>query len=138
MSLGRPQYKNLFPLTPNHPQDGTTLLHAAAEGGSRRIVQTFIKAGGVSDLDSRETVGGKLSPLHVAAEEGNSRAAGALIEAGAAVNITDGEGRGKTPLHFAALHGHADVVVQLLLHGAEKEAEDDEGEKKYVYTFPFM
>lgn len=109
--------------------DGATLLHAAAEGGRKRIVQAFVAAGCGPDVDCTERTGGKLSALHVAAEEGHSRAAGALIRAGATVDLPDGNGHGRTALHCAALHGHDNVVIDLLLNGADKEAEDDEGSR---------
>lgn len=115
------------------PQDGATLLHAAAEGGSKHILQVFLDSGCKSDLDCRENNGSQLSALHVAAEEGHSRATGALIRAGATVHLTDGDGR--TPLHCAALHGHGNVVVDLLLNGADKEAEDEEGEAHHCCAF---
>lgn len=112
--------------------DGSTLLHAAAEGGSAKIMKALLDAGACPNVNQRRLFGDQEFPLHVAAKGAHVRMCEALIKAGAKVNCRDRNGW--TPLHLAARFGQVEVVVDLLRDGADREAEDVNGYRPLHYA----
>jgi ankyrin repeat protein len=136
--------------------DGWTLLHWAALGGSTPIVAWLLEQGAnvraltrheqtplhmASTADNPEAAElliqhgadvnahaiTRATPLHRAASDGADRVARVLLAHGAAVN--DGAGEGWTPLHCAAVYrGGYDVANALLDGGANVNAPGHHGE----------
>ena len=102
--------------------NGRTLLHSAAIGGTTEVAEFLIAEG----VDMGATDEDKQTALHYAAE-GNCKAmAELLILKGAAVNARD---EGSTlPLHLTARHSGTDVAKLLIVGGAEVNARDDSGD----------
>ncbi|CAM9435815.1 unnamed protein product, partial [Scytosiphon promiscuus] len=100
---------------------GTTLLHAAAEGGSEQVVTALIGVSDGGDLNSVTQPVGQ-TPLHVAAGLGKEAAGRALIMAGADVNIQDANN--ELPLHLALKRCHTQLAEDLLLGGSDPNARD--------------
>eukprot|EP00752_Nemacystus_decipiens_P009818 g8762.t1 len=93
--------------------NGTSLLHAAAEGGNEGVLSAFLGAEAKSDVNTK-TRGTGRTPLNVAVRCGNVAAADALMLAGADANILDAQ-------------GNLDAACLLLAWGADENTHDTEG-----------
>lgn len=87
-------------------------LHAAAKGGSTKVVQALLEAGSGPDVNRPKLSGNQEYPLHIAAKLGHVGVSMALIEAGADVSCRDRNGW--SPLHLAARFGQIEVRGWLL------------------------
>ncbi|MHC4206587.1 MAG: ankyrin repeat domain-containing protein, partial [Planctomycetota bacterium] len=130
---------------------GVTLLHAAAEAGSKGMVELLTAKG--ANIDVKDNEGG--TPLWYArdkdhteivelllkrgarseapvmallapARDGDVEKVRLLIEKGADVNARDN--RGRTPLQLAAARGHIGVAELLVKKGADIDAKSDTSE----------
>lgn len=104
---------------------GSTLMHAAASGGSVAILSALLDAGGKADVNIRESLPPRRTPLHCAAANGHRDLARALIGEGSDPEATDS--KCQTALHLASLGGHADLVSDLLELGLNADAKDADG-----------
>jgi ankyrin repeat protein len=100
--------------------DGQTVLHHAAWGGSRAIVMLLLKNSDPNVPDKENK-----TALHLAAQNGNKAVVKLLLEKGVELESKDSSGR--TSLLLAAERGHKAVVKLLLENGAELEPEDSSG-----------
>ena len=102
-------------------EDGATLLHWAAEGGSAGVAVLLLDRG--ADLEARDRFG--QTPLHWTTRGFSFRVAEVLLDRGADPNARTEDG--ETPLHVAALwHGPEAAAVALLLdRDADVEARDE-------------
>ena len=91
---------------------GVTILHSAAEHGSRDTVEFLIRKGANVNAASID----KWTPLHNAASSGHIDIVEVLINNGASINVKSGSGI--TPLHDAASAGQTRVIEFLLKKGA--------------------
>ena len=113
--LGAHVDPNVVPST--QPSCFSSILAAAASGGSVQVVEHLLYAGAEINL---QKAGLFQTALGAAAEKGNTLVVIALLAAGADVNAGFGFGHRKlTPLAAAA--GHDDVMMLLLLAGAQFE-----------------
>jgi ankyrin repeat protein len=101
--------------------DGAPPLHAAAEAGLERAVESLLAAG--HDPTWRDR-GGRTA-LHRAALNGRLEVVTRLLEAGAAPDLADDIG--VTPLMAAAASGDARVVAELLRAGADRRMRSFDG-----------
>lgn len=100
---------------------GRTLLDAAADGGSERVVSALLDAGSKPDINVT-TEGTQSTALHRAARGGHADAARILLMAGANVNSLDvGQ---CSPLHLAFVKEGEQLACDLLLSGASPGAQD--------------
>ncbi|CAM9473316.1 unnamed protein product [Ascophyllum nodosum] len=100
---------------------GRTVLDAAAEGGSEKVVSALLDAGSKPDINTK-TKGTHCTPLHRAARGGHADAARILLMAGANVDSLDiGQ---CTPLHLAFVKDGDQLACDLLLSGANPGAQD--------------
>jgi len=91
---------------------GCTMLHAAAKGGSAKVVQQLLERGAsVHDRDAWDE-----TPLHMAARGGSTDCCEALLAYGAEVDALNADDR--TPLVAAAEGGQESVCQFLLGRGA--------------------
>lgn len=100
-----------FDLQVNAPNG--VLLHAAAAGGSRKIVEKILAKG--FKVMTGDFYG--WSPLHSAAEKGRLEVVELLLDKGAEIN--DRNGSGSTPYNLATYFGHRAVCDLLLSRGAD-------------------
>lgn len=93
--------------------NGSTVLHAAAHGGSEDVVQQLLKQtnASVDALDAFDE-----TPLHVAARAGHAEICKLLVEQGAAYDA--GNAQSLTPLLVAAKEGKEAACKALLEYGA--------------------
>lgn len=96
---------------------GRTLLHAAALGGSAKVMFALLRAGAQPDVNV-VALGSKRSALYVATMCGHTEAARCLLVAGADVDFEDPVDQ-RTVLHAAARGGHEQLVNDLLIGGAD-------------------
>lgn len=123
--------------------DGGTLLHAAASGGSERVLSSLLNSGAMKNINAKDSK--CRTPLQVAVRAGRHAAAMLLISAGADLTSTMTEAilegheqlahdllwagsdvnqaeicyfRG-TPLTFASAKGYEQLVRELLVKGAD-------------------
>lgn len=96
-----------------------TLLHLAAEGGYREMVEFLLTQG--AEINARDKDGD--TPLHVAAFEGHLEVVELLIAQGADVNARDKFGY--TPLRDPIISGHQKIVELLIAKGAEVDTPDE-------------
>jgi ankyrin repeat protein len=103
---------------PNERCDTVSLLHEAARGGNKQVVETVLAAG--ADPKVRNSWGG--TPLHYAAREGkdSADAVGLLLDKGAEVDARTEDGL--TALHYAAMAHSVEVAKALLARGAQPNA----------------
>lgn len=104
---------------------GSTLIHAAASGGSLDILAAFLEAGCEADVNVRESQSPRRTPLHCAIWAGHRDVARALMAAGADLETADV--KGQTALHLAILRGHTGIVSDLLKLGLDTEVRDVDG-----------
>ena len=105
---------------------GSTLLHAAASGGSLAILSALLDAGCEADINVRESQPPLRTPLHCAVSNGHGDMARALMAAGA--DPTEVDATGQTALHLAAISGQTDLVCDLVnMLGVDTEAQDADG-----------
>lgn len=105
---------------------GSSLLHAAASGGSVEILDAFIEAGCGMDVNTRQSQLPRRTPLHCAVRNGHRDAARALISVGGDPTATDANGQ--MPLHLACARGHTAIVSDLLKLGSlDTETQDVDG-----------
>ena len=91
----------------NHQNiEGTSALHAAAERGNLKSIQTLLASGAIPDIARPED---GVTPLYLAAEEGHTDIAKELVNKGANPEhkCTDD---GTTPLDAAKKYGNAEIV----------------------------
>ena len=88
--------------------DGSTMLHFAAEGGHVEVLRKLVIKG--SDVNAAKANG--VTPLHDAAVCGRTEAVHELIQLGAIKSVVAGVCG--TPLHQAALRGYVETVEVLL------------------------
>lgn len=93
------------------PDSGIRILHAACWGGNDALVSYLITQAKM-DIDARDSVVTRFTPLHEAARNCHADLCVFLIRSGASVNLTD-VGT-DTWLHWAARCGHTSVVRQCL------------------------
>ncbi|UCE48728.1 MAG: ankyrin repeat domain-containing protein [Phycisphaerales bacterium] len=130
---------------------GVTLLHVAADAGSKGMVELLIAKG--ADVNARDTDDGTplwyakdkghtdivqllikhgarsetpVGALLDAARDGNIKQVRSLVERGADTNVRDY--RGRTPLHLAAARGYTDIAELLVKGGADINAKSDTAE----------
>ena len=102
-------------------ENGTGLLHAAAEGGRLRVAKGLLQRGASVDLcDIRGT-----TALMMAATQGKHAMVRLLLEHKAGVNLQSAEGY--TALMATAFEGHTECVQELLQAGASTELRDQDG-----------
>jgi ankyrin repeat protein len=101
---------------------GQTVLHLAAEGGNKAIVQLLVDKG--ADVKAKDNHGSTV--LHWAARGGNEAIVRLLIDKGADVKAKDKYG--KTVLHWAGWERNEAVVRLLVDKGADVKAKDKYGE----------
>lgn len=89
-------------------EDGGTLLHAAASGGSERVVSSLLNSGAMKTINAKDSK--CRTPLQVAVRAGRHAAAKVLIAAGADLTSTMTE---------AILEGHERLAHDLLLAGSD-------------------
>lgn len=89
-------------------EDGGTLLHAAASGGSERVVSSLLNSGAAENINALDSK--CRTPLQVAVRAGQHSVAKVLISAGADLNSTMTE---------AILEGHERLAHDLLLAGSD-------------------
>ncbi|QYS99418.1 ANK_REP_REGION domain-containing protein [Trichoderma simmonsii] len=102
-----------------HESQKARLLHEAAVGGSREILDLLLQSG----IDANLRQNGS-SALHLAAQNGYEEYVQKLINFGAKVDARDDENR--TPLHLAAQQNEDETVKILLGAGSEINAQDDD------------
>lgn len=95
-----------------------TVLHYAAKGGSRGVVQ-YLLSHQVHPL-TPDFIG--QTPLHVAAANGQFSVLEHFLLERPPIHLVDNDKR--TVLHLAAQSGHLDTVKLLLRHHADKRARD--------------
>lgn len=93
---------------PGLGEDGGTLLHAAATGGSERVVSSLLNSGAMENINAKDSK--CRTPLQVAVRAGRHAAAQVLIAAGAELSSTMTE---------AILEGHERLAHELLLAGSD-------------------
>jgi ankyrin repeat protein len=99
---------------------GQSLLHAAARGGSARVVELLLSRG----LDANDRDSDGITPLHVAACGMNPAAVvPVLLASGADANAADRNGC--RPVHFAMTLPDATPVINALVNaGADVQCEN--------------
>lgn len=107
-----------YDINTHNPEDGDTLLHAAAFGRQTEIVRFLIEQG--ADVHSRSDY--QSTPLH---DANNADIIRLLLEAGAEVNVMDKHG--STPLIQAVIGMDLDGVRLLLEAGADIHHRDKDG-----------
>jgi ankyrin repeat protein len=105
---------------------GRTLLHVAAQNGTRELIRLFIEKG--LDPNALDEKGSTAASW--AAQNGHVEAIELMLELGMDVDKSDINGR--TPLLMAALCGHINAVTFLLDHGANINALDAKKEKNVL------
>jgi ankyrin repeat protein len=104
---------------------GNTLLHVAARGGYRSVVEKLLVYG--ANANARNDFG--VTPLHRATQPSNEACAAMLIFRGADVNAQTQSG--ETPLHFLSLGGFrpegVPLATMLMLNGADLELQAKNG-----------
>jgi len=112
--------------------DGSSALHAAAEGGHEAVVKQLL----ANNADVNVKTSNGYTPLH-AANKGRSKALLLLLDQGADIHVKTKVGGvcGHTPLHLAAsgISGwwsekHTIAVDILLSKGADVDAKTTSGE----------
>jgi len=94
-------------------ENGGTLLHRAAEGGSVVIIDNLLGEG--LDINQQDRFG--MTPLHYASEYGQSEAVEFLLSNDAKINSRTL--KGETPYNLAKAKDHQDVIDILITHGAD-------------------
>lgn len=102
---------------------GGASLHRAAETGDERRVTALCRAG--ADLEARNLMEGRFTPLMLAAMEGHEGVCRILLDAGASPGATSADGA--TALHQAAALGRTSIVEALLHAGADVSRIDSAG-----------
>jgi ankyrin repeat protein len=97
-------------------EEGGTLLHSAAQGGSLRIVKTLVDRG--FDVNKKDQFG--WVPLHLAAEQGHKDVILFLLDKGADINARNT--LGQTPYNVAQEREDYDLVKVLRYSGADTSA----------------
>lgn len=107
-------------------RNGRSLIHAAAYGGSTRVLTMLFGTECEADVNVPEAASPRRTPLLYAVARGHREAAKALIAARADPSVADDAGQ--TALHLASIGGHTDIVSDLLNLGClDKEARDAGG-----------
>lgn len=101
------------------PEDGTPVLHAAAQSGDADAVRFVLDNGGAGDIHLLGRYGYR--PLHWAAESGDPDTIRLLLKSGADEDIHSRTADGLLPLHMAAGSGNPEAVRLLLENGAESD-----------------
>jgi len=97
---------------------GRTLLHVAAQNGTRELIRLFIEKG--MDPNALDEKGSTAAAW--AAQRGHVEALELMLELGMDIDKSNIDGR--TPLLLATLNGHINAVTFLLDHGANINALD--------------
>ena len=100
-----------------------TLLHGAASGGNKEIVELLIDRGAEINVITAQG----LTPLHIASVLGKTDIAGLLISHGALVDAPDN--KGMTALHYAVSNRHTEVIKLLIASGADLNMCDKKGKR---------
>lgn len=100
---------------------GKTPLIAAAELGSKKIVDLLIKSG--SKIQAEDTFGN--TALHYAAEQGHKEVARLLIDVQS--DLEKQSKNGQTPLIMSSRNGHQELVTLLVQKGASWQKQDHAG-----------
>lgn len=100
-----------------HPSDGLTSLHRAAEEGFVQVIEALLGAGGKSALGSFDYI--NRTPLICAVQKGHLEAARVLIDAGSDVNAHDEARAGDPALRRAIDEQNVEMVELLLRSGAD-------------------
>lgn len=110
---------NIFSTT----EFGVNVLHLAAAGGAKDIVEIALERG--ISIDSKVESGKGLSALLFAARMGYAEIVSLLLDKGSRVDIADKDGN--SALSHAASHGHESVVRVLLENSAAVALKNSEG-----------
>lgn len=103
-------------------EDGRSILHAAAAGGSRPILEALLSRGAASRVNEADEEG--WTPLHSSVSAGHLDTVQLLLNSGANIEaVTSGK---RTPLHYAASKNPA-VIPLLLASGAKPSPRDATG-----------
>mmetsp|Transcript_6220 Transcript_6220/g.9703 ORF Transcript_6220/g.9703 Transcript_6220/m.9703 type:complete len:321 (+) Transcript_6220:100-1062(+) len=111
-----------------HPHNGLSLLHVAAEFGRVEIVRLLVESGASVHLATMEGA----MPLHNAASSAKTKVISLLYEMNADFNATDDEG--DSPLHYAIRDSRVDSVRALLQYGADPSQANDDGESPLEFA----
>jgi ankyrin repeat protein len=113
-------HTTLRSLAVTRDEDGRTLLHTCAAGGSVAISQLLIDAGHHPAINLSDEDG--WTPLHSASSAGHEDMVKMLLSQNAQVEAQTNQKR--TPLHYAASKGHANITQLLLEAGADPSVTD--------------
>lgn len=102
-----------------HPEDGSTSVHWAAERGDLELLELLWTAGGESARDRYDFVG--RTPLACAACGGHIEVMKLLIGRGAEVDAWCGRRQGVTALHEACLGEQREAALWLWRQGADPD-----------------
>lgn len=100
-----------------HPSDGLTSLHRAAEEGFVQVIEALLGAGGRGALGSFDFI--NRTPLICAVHKGHLEAAQVLIDAGSDVNAHDELRIGDPALRWAINEKNVEMIELLLRAGAD-------------------
>ncbi|XP_007894883.1 poly [ADP-ribose] polymerase tankyrase-2 isoform X1 [Callorhinchus milii] len=104
---------------PTHSDPARELFEACRNGDVARV-KRLVSA---DNVNARDTVGRRSTPLHFSAGFGRKDVVEFLLQSGANVHATDDGGL--IPLHNACSFGHAEVVNLLLRQGTDPNARDN-------------
>ena len=110
--------------------ESQTALQSAVKRYPVEIIQTLLKAGAASSINTKNNQGS--TALHYAAESYNTENVRALIAAGALVDAVNA--KGETPLIIAVKRNIPDTVKLLLASRASIDIKDNEGNTALVYA----
>ncbi|KAL7952371.1 ankyrin repeat-containing domain protein [Trichoderma compactum] len=110
--------------TPRDQEPPPNVLCAAAESGSRELIELLVKSGWNPNAHGRQG----LTPLQEAASHGHFEATKALLQAGAKPNAQSSS-KGWTALHEVAKNGYLDIAGMLLDKRASPKIKESQGGK---------
>jgi ankyrin repeat protein len=93
-------------------EDGATILHHAAAGNCKSLLQSLLSVEGDGDLLSWVDWNAKATALHYATQNGSTESLELLAEAQPDMVLAKNRD-GRTALHLAAMNGHLDCALYL-------------------------